>query len=61
MDYLKKKYEWALSRQATSLLQDLVDLGMDRDLAFSIMEANLPDQTLYALVDDEDDGAEDVK
>lgn len=53
MKYLKSKYEWALRPQCQSLLEDLVRLGLDRDLAFSVMESNLPEHVLYVL-DEED-------
>jgi len=52
--FLNEKIAWALTPEAASCLNDLVTLGVDRDLALFMLERVLPETSLYALPDAED-------
>lgn len=53
--FLNQDLEWALNVEAKECLHELVALGIDPDLALSVMQELLPDTQLYALEDDDNE------
>lgn len=51
---LSAKYLWALSTEGRTALSDLIEAGLDPDLAFSVLEALVPETTLYTTFEDDD-------
>ena len=47
--YINKGLDWALSKKAQKLLQELIDAGADFDLAYAILEEELTENDLYDL------------
>jgi len=47
--YINSGLEWALTPQASMLLDYLLKLGMDYDLAYAVLEVKLSEEEIYDL------------
>jgi hypothetical protein len=47
--FLNEKIAWALTPEANECLNDLCKLGIDKDLALTVMEELLPCSTIYQI------------
>lgn len=50
---LTTQFEWAITEEARSLIEQFIDNGLEPDLAFSLAENLLPENTMYNLPKEE--------
>jgi len=50
--FLCEGLEWTLSDEAKQALMEMIEGGIDKDLAFAILEENMTEEEMYRVIDE---------